>query len=177
MSPKSPLILFDNNVVYFNISPLLLIISTAIIYLLITLFKKYVFYKNSQCDCSLQIEYDNNSVRLRCLIDTGNMLKDNLTDKPIIIINKKSAYELLNFNFEEYKNLYRLKGYRVIPVSSVNSSSVLTAFSPDRIILYLSDKTVTVNGLVAISNSDITNGFQAIIGAYAVSMGEEAIYA
>jgi len=170
-------IIINNNVVYFNISPLLLIISTAIIYLLITLFKKYVFYKNCQSDCSLQIEYDNNSVRLRCLLDTGNLLKDNLTDKPIIIINKKSAFELLNFNFEEYKNLYRLKGYRVIPVSSVNSSSVLTAFSPDRIILYLSDKTVTVNGLVAISNSDITNGFQAIIGAYAVSMGEEAIYA
>ena len=35
-------IIINNNVVYFNISPLLLIISTAIIYLLITLFKKYV---------------------------------------------------------------------------------------------------------------------------------------
>ena len=174
---KDKRFIINNNIVYFDLSPLLLIVSTVIIYFAVAAFKQYFGYKNSQNSCKVTIEYGNRSVSVNCLIDSGNLLKDNLTEKPIIIIDKKSGYSLLNVTNLDINNLYDLNGFRLIPTKSISSDGVLISFKADKIVANIDKKALEIDGYIAISERDITNGYQGIIGTYALSIGEELIYA
>lgn len=170
-------IIINNNAVYFDISPLLLIISTVLVYFTISIFKRFIFRKHEDRECMLRLEYNNKSVCVRCLIDSGNLLKDELTNNPIIIINNKCASLILGNNYNKIENLYHIKGFRIIPINSVNGQGVLTAFKPDKILAELSDKTVCINGIAAIGNTAQSEGYDAIIGLYALTTGEDIVYA
>ena len=174
---KDNRLIINNNIVYFNISPLVLIVSTVVIYFAITAFKHYFGYKIAHNSCKVKIEYGNCSITINCLIDTGNLLKDNFTNKPIIIVNKKSCHELLNLKNIDIDNLYNLKGFRLVPIKCINNDSILTTFKANKIVAYFDYKTLEIDGFIAISKSDITSAYQGIIGSYALSLGEELTYA
>ena len=169
--------IINNNIVYFNLSPLTLIISTVIIYFAIASFRRYFRFNTSQNSCKVIIEYGICSITINCLIDSGNLLKDNITDKPIIIVNKESCYSLLNITNFDIDSFYSLRGFRIIPIKSINSDSVLITFKPDKIIVCINKKQFEIDGYIAISENDITNGYKGIIGSYALSLGEEITYA
>ncbi len=170
-------IIINNNVVYFDISPFLLIISTIAIYIIISFFKRFIFKSHNETKCSLMVEYNNVSIKLNCLIDSGNLLKDNITNKPIIIISHKSAKTLLGANILSADAVLSLRGYRIIPIKTVSGESVLNAFKPDSIFAETETKRVQINGLIAIGNTAESKGYQATMGLYALTVGEDIIYA
>lgn len=169
--------IINNNIIYFDLSPLVLIVSTIVIYLAITAFKRYFGYKITQNHCKVTIEYNSNSISINCLIDTGNLLKDVITEKPIIVINKECSYSLLNIKNLDINQLYSLNGFRLVPIKSISSDGILVSFKADKIIASVEKKLLVIDGYVAISENEITSGYQGIIGAYALSLGEEPIYA
>ena len=174
---KSNKVIINNNYIYFNVSPLLLIISTIVIYISASLIKKYITYKICQHSCKITIDYCNNSIILNCLIDTGNLLKDSITDKPIIIISKSSACNLLGINDFNTSELYDIKGFRLIPISSVSEESVLIGFKADNVSVELDDRIIDIDGIIAVSNNYLSNEYQGLVGAYALSLGEEYTHA
>ena len=114
-------------------------------------------------------------VTSRCLIDSGNLLKDNITDKPITVVDKRLADEILQTDTSITSELYNVKGFRIIPTKGVGGTKALYAFKPDETYIETEGKTLKIDSIIAIS--DELEEFKAIISNYAISLGEEINYA
>ena len=92
-------IIVNNGMVYFNISPILLISTTLISYFLITLISRFTKQNgNTQHLFKIEIYYNQIKIDALCLLDTGNSLTDTLSDRPVILINKAIANNFSYFS-------------------------------------------------------------------------------
>ncbi len=130
-------VVINNGMVYFDVSPILLISTTIISYFVITIinrFTKRTFSSNNKY--SLEIFYKDKSIKALCLKDTGNALTDNISDRPVIVITKQKAMLLLEeeLKVQTVPNT-AVKGFRLIPYYSVGSRGLLPAFKCDYIVI------------------------------------------
>ena len=122
-----------NNLAY----PISLSIAPFILYLYIkeqkNLKKIVNYYKK------VIITFKNNkTLELNGFLDTGNKLKDPITNKYIILVNKKSI-----------KGIYNIRSPIYVPINTVNNHSLLPCISIKNIIV---DNKVYNNYLLGISN-------------------------
>lgn len=137
----------NNGVVYFNISPGVLIASTIVSYFIIEIFYRVIgknHMKNSFYD--IKINIDNSPVKLRAKVDTGNILREPFSNLPVIIVRKSTAekiipqkllYLLDNYYENNACNIsnYELKyPIRMVPFKTVAGSGVFPAFKPKNIV-------------------------------------------
>ena len=125
------------------------------------------------------INLNNRRVNLVALIDTGNSLKEPITQKPVIIAEYKAVEPILP---DKLKKLYRdnkefdlnaigkimeeigneIK-LRLIPYKSIgNENGILIGFKPDSVNVYLNDeiKKMKDDIIVAIYNNKLANDEQ-----------------
>lgn len=97
----------------------LLLVSPIILYLYIkqvkTLKSVYSNYYN------IEIINKNKTYKYTAYLDTGNVLVDNLTNKKVILIDKR-------------KILFNIKEFRLIPYMSVNGQSLIKVIKIDKLI-------------------------------------------
>lgn len=158
----SPINMAVNNfTVYFNFSPVLLIILTIIVYLVITLlehFSNSMFLKESSY--TVTISYNFKSCTLQGFMDNGNNLLDYFTNTPIVVCSFSSIEDLfLNEERDFFRNFSLEKAFnydkkvRIVTVNTVSSSDILPAFIPQSFIVQTGDKKHSVdNVLIAVSN-------------------------
>lgn len=146
LKPKGMII--KNDIVYFDVSPLLLICTSAVCYVLLMLLKKH-FSKDegTSLEYTVEITINGQTSSLKGLLDTGNMLYDCFSECPVIIAKKKYIHNsaIPNFSFaggeKGLKQLdgvnlpENLKGFRLIPYCVVGSKGVLPAFKPDGVVI------------------------------------------
>ena len=155
-------IIVNNGMVYFDVSPILLISTTIISYFAITLISRFTKNNGNKINLfNIKIFYKENSVDALCLMDTGNSLTDNLSDRPVILINQALAFRLL----EQELTLNTvpkndLRGFRVIPYHSVGSEGLLPAFKADYIIL--NNKKI-YSCIIAVTTTDFKD-YDGLIG-------------
>ena len=128
-SPSGMMII--NNAVYFNVSPLLLIILTFVIYVILFLFKK--LYKNhtgSSLIHKVKILHNNKEYNIKCKTDSGCNVKEPFSGASVIIAEKS---ELENLSADE-------KTMRVIPFDSLGGNGIIYGFKADEI--FIDDKKV-----------------------------------
>ncbi|MCH5304367.1 MAG: sigma-E processing peptidase SpoIIGA, partial [Ruminococcus sp.] len=128
-SPRGMVII--NNSVYFNISPLLLIILTLVIYFILFLFKK--LYNNHTSSClihNVNILYKNNKYSVKCKTDSGCNVKEPFSGASVIIIEKS---ELEGIYIDE-------KLMRIIPFNSLGGNGIIYGFKADEI--FIDDKKI-----------------------------------
>lgn len=119
----------------------LLLIAPLIIIIYIKQTKK--LKNNYSCYYSVEIVFKNNqSVILNGFLDTGNKLKDPITNKGIILINK-----------DVIKGKYNIRSPMYVPCNTINTHSLLTCFKPKHIIIQ--DKVYT-NYLIGLSDNLIS---------------------
>ncbi len=160
-------IAIKGGIVYMNISPVFLIISTLICYFIISLIRFFgakQAYRGKRVE--LRLFHKDQSVKIAALVDTGHSLSDPITNKPVIIIEDSVAEKLLGFslknNPEEYARL--LTGFRMIPYSAVGGHGLLTAFVPEKISLELSPQnSMKISALVAVTKEPLGDDYKAII--------------
>lgn len=135
-----------NGVMYVNISPLLLILSSAGCYILIKLFSKY-FHRNVHTDdiYITEIEVDGAAAKFSALLDNGNDLCDAISGYPVIIAEYRKVEKIIpqplrkafcngSVDTENFDLMGWNKRVRMIPFGSVGKSGgVLPAFRPDSI--------------------------------------------
>lgn len=145
--PKGMII--KNDIVYFDVSPLLLICTSAVCYVLLMLLKKH-FSKDegTSLEYTVEITINGQTSSLKGFLDTGNMLYDCFSECPVIIAKKQYIHnsEIPNLSFaggeKGLKQLdgsvnlpENLKGFRLIPYCVVGSKGVLPAFKPDGVVI------------------------------------------
>lgn len=134
----------NNGVVYFNISPVMLIFSTLISYMLIEFINRVVGKKEHKSRwCDVIIKFGNKSTVLKAKVDTGNSLREPFSNLPVIVARKNSIAEILpndmilNIidNSTTTTNLFENIRYkmRMVPFKTVSGDGLFPAFQPSSV--------------------------------------------
>lgn len=158
----------NNGIVYVDISPLVLICATIISYLILLTIRffsaKHAPYAKR---CNLIIRVEQNEVKITAMVDTGHSLTDSITQRPIIIIDKQTANKLLSFvpTLATASDVdCDIKGFRLIPYSSIGGHGLLTAFEPDILSVENNNRITQISRpLLAISEEPLGEDYRAII--------------
>lgn len=160
LTPKGMVV--KNSIVYFNISPVVMIVTTVVCYLIIRLIDRYTSRQESKIEiCKIKIINNDRFCEFYGKIDTGNSLCEPFSQCPVIVANEdavkniaEDAFNIL-LNYSEPTVVLKHK-YRLVPFTSVGGSGLLPAFSP---------KEVYINGIfckkkifVAVCKNNVLNG-------------------
>ncbi len=157
------LLLYQNGVVYFDIDILTLTFSALICYGIMKIIGYMTASKAPpECIFDLTLLYGEKQVHGKALYDTGNSLCDSFSGKPVIVARRSFLEGLFGKNF----SCEELKGYRIIPYTTVKGTGMLEAFSAESVILEASFGTVkTENIYIGVANeNNIAGGYCALIG-------------
>ena len=166
---------FNNTYFYFDFSLFSLIISTVIAYIAVSLIRYFLDRKSmGNKKYSVIFSINKKIVSSEAIADTGNTLTDIFTGKPVVICNSEiipiseEFKEVLICNDMESIQKYiiasnELKGVRLIPFSTLNSSGTIAVFNPDKIIIKEDEtgEVKEVNALIGI-NADSCGTYKSI---------------
>lgn len=152
----------SNLVIYFNMSPVILVVCTGICYLIIN-FVSYFISKSIKEHHIYQIEltYQNQMVVTNALLDTGNSLRDLYSGDPVIILENTLAEKLLKVPVASMGE--SVQGYRLIPYSVVSQKGFLQAFRPDKVVIKTEKVTKEIKATIAVSETAVHDQYKALL--------------
>lgn len=174
VAPNS--ILLNNNMIYFNISPIFLVIVTFIAYLIIRAMKVFTGAREiSSLSYEILIRANGKTVALKAKVDTGNTLKEPFSGVPVVVASYDFVKSLVptaikaqislhskNLSWQNINTNDELKNIRLIPFKTVSGDGLFPAFKADFIEIYSEKK----EAYIAVCNEKIFNdGYQALISA------------
>ena len=126
--------------------------------------------KNKELICNLEINVRGKNITTKAFIDSGNNLKDPLTNVPVIIIEKKliqDIFQNFDLSYENFiKNNTNLK-WRLIPFKSIGKQNgMLLGMQADFVrIISNNDKEIELyNITLALYEKKIGNKYSALVG-------------
>lgn len=130
---------FNNGVVYFNISPLVLIVSTFAAYFILELMHRFLgkhICKESYCH--VFVRFDEKIAEFDAMLDTGNTLKEPFSNLPVILVRKKDVENIFDEDVFNENNKINTK-FRLIPFCGVSDSGFIFGFKPDFVKIEMPD--------------------------------------
>lgn len=130
----------NNGIVYFNISPIVLIFSTLISYIVVEIINRTINKRKLENKpIKLKIKFKDNQIEILGKIDTGCSLKEPFSDLPVIVAKETCLKPLLPENtYEQITNFLKTKSLedlnlkiRTIPFKTISEEGILPAFKPD----------------------------------------------
>ena len=151
----------NNGEIYFDINARQLLLTALFAYLISCLIIRVYNKKLSSGEIySLIIKNSGREINVFALSDTGNKLREPFSNAPVIVVKS----ELLADMFDESKT-------RLIPASTVNSSSYLSAFKPDCVKIKTAKGWETIDNVyIALSDEIKSNSFSAVINPEIISV-------
>lgn len=141
----------NNSIIYFDISPVFLIIFSVFGYFLTLLLRKIIkrpFLQTSYCDATLFCE--DKKIVLSGIIDTGNSLQDTFGLSQIFITEQSIIDKLLG---QEKYNVVR---FRKIPCGTITGKSLLDGYRIDKIKIMFGNKNYDFkNPILAVSQTPL----------------------
>ena len=128
-----------------GISPYLFAIL-AIISGIITLRSgKILSKKSSVSTCTLKVKIKGNEATFKALSDSGNLARDPLGGKPIIVLDRNRFSKISDISFfdelarEKTPSSFPYRNTRIIPIKTASGNSLLVAISPDKLTVEVYD--------------------------------------
>ncbi len=143
-------IVIINNAVYFNISPLLLIVLTLIIYIILFAFKK--LFKNNSCSNlihNVKIYYSNKEYNIKCKVDSGCNVKEPFSNDNVIIVDK-SEFEANN-----------MSNMRIIPYNSLGGKGILKGYKAEKV--FIDDKPINEEIYFGLSDNIFSGNIKGLV--------------
>ena len=144
------------NSIYFNISPLTLIVCVSISYLLLKLIERLSSrIKIAGNTYQIKVTVGDSIINCNGLLDTGSAPTDIYTGDPVIVLSPDLITE----------NIENLRGYRCIPFQSLGKGhGILPAFRPDKVEIKLENRVITYESItVARAEKPFDNGYHALL--------------
>lgn len=155
------------------------IIGVGMFFSIASLKNIFTYYQNKVVKdnylTTVSVSLNNRKTNFKALIDTGNSLKEPISDKPVIVAEYKVLKEILPETVEEIylegdnlcldlitdimKNTHAEIRFRLIPFKSIGKNNgILLGFKPDEITIIdnKNEKKVKEDVLVAIYNSKLS---------------------
>lgn len=143
-----------NDAVYFDISPVILILSTISAYIIISIYNK--IQNKTKLDCSVvkvRIHTnDENALSFDSMIDTGCNLKEPFSGLPVILIERQL---LKNISLDDTE-------MRVIPFNTASGEGMVMAFRPQK--AYINNNKIESECYIGICDNKLTGEIKSIIG-------------
>lgn len=128
--------------------------------------------------CDMEIFYNNKNVKLKTMIDTGNLLKDPITQNDVIIVEKNSLKGLVEDDIlENIEDILKGKWldsaeihnykFKLIPFSSLgNENGLIIGFKPEYIKIYDEGEKIRKEVIIGIYPGKLTktNLYTSLIG-------------
>ncbi|MBQ8203992.1 MAG: sigma-E processing peptidase SpoIIGA [Clostridia bacterium] len=154
----------NNSVVYFNISPVFLIVFSVAGYFISALLRRIFSKSQTEQTCRVKIGLGKNDIELFALVDTGNSLTDPFGDGEIIITDESVARGLLAGEEKD-------KRYRAIPCVTVSGTVLLEGYRCDRAEITIDKENYAlIKPIIAISNTALKGDFKAIINPQSIGL-------
>ncbi len=154
----------NNSVTYFNISPVLLIISATVFYAVSLLIKAFFGKKNATAEeCEITLCLAKKQINLTAVSDTGNNLSDAFSGAAVIIIDKKTA-AALSSDREVLKTRCR-----PVPCKTVSGDTLLEGYRLDKAKITAGGKEIWLKSPVAAVSRTAIGENKAIINPEVLS--------
>jgi len=163
-----------NGAVFYNVSPVVLVLTCAAVYVISLLVSKMIARRQSRGrEYSVLLEFEGKRAEVKGIVDSGNMLKDTISGAPVIVCDFDKVSCLLDSELKEImrKQNFELGFYsaiagsryknrfRVIPFESVGGSGVMAALVMDRaVITSAGEKREVPDVIVAVTHKKIAGG-------------------
>ena len=150
----------DNGTVYFDIGARGLLLSAFFAYVIACAVVRVYNRRVSSGEIyTLKIERQGQSVTLFALADNGNRLREPFSGESVIVVKSEKVSALAPENM------------RLIPASTVSSSSYLQAFKPDRVEIKNNRGVKTADAVyVALSDSLCSEDYSAVFNPEILSV-------
>jgi len=175
-----------NSVVYMNISPLMLILSTLICYTAVRLISRFTRgnLNTYQKEALLTIEMFGQKITVRALCDTGSLIEETFSGYPVIIADLNVIESIIPpqimpfFKSGEAVNDFKWnRVLRIVPCETVSGTTFLKCFRPDRVAVSCGGRTSVIKKVyIGASPKRISGGeFDAIINPEIIESSYEKI--
>ncbi|MDP4119908.1 MAG: sigma-E processing peptidase SpoIIGA [Bacillota bacterium] len=165
-TPKNMMV--KNNVVYFNISPMILVITTLICYFALKIITRITGKSMpKKLICKVSVLNRGNNSDFSAKLDTGNSLYEPFSHSPVIvtdidIVKNIIPKEIQNYLFATVGGQNTETNLRLVPFSSVGGEGVLPAFRPEQI--SIDGKLCHQEIYIAVCKEGVLNGeFKALL--------------
>lgn len=168
-------LLINNGVVYFSLSPIVLIASTTVCYLVLrllqTVLKPSDKYARKE---EIVFSFDNKSVSCLCMVDTGCSVCDNFGNYRVAIVGRGVANELFGeanvaSAVSMTPNEEIASRFRVIPYKTLSDGGIMPAIMAD---FALAERKKIPCVLVCISDNRFNGDFEGIISPAFIDEGD-----
>ncbi len=124
-----------NGMVYYDISPWLLIGLTVLCYGILTGIE-HIGRRRAPRDTmyTVTVLHHNRSVTVRCLYDSGNHLVEPFSNRPVMVVEKMALDGLLELPKNDMELPFNGE-WRLIPFGSIGGDGVLPAFMPEKVMV------------------------------------------
>lgn len=149
----------------------LVLISIGVIKFMIMIFSDMLNEKTVR----VEITVADTTVEADAMLDSGNLVKDPMNMRPVLFIKPSLATRLVPRCVTELSDLDRLdedyrRRIRLIPVTRMNETHVMTGVRPDRVTVTCNGKSEAVDFTVAIDKEGGTyGGFEALAPLAAIN--------
>lgn len=148
--PKGMVII--NNVVYFQISPVLLIILTFVCYIILTLFDRLIISRKAGAEiCRIKVNLEEHNFEFDGLVDTGCSLAEPFSGSPVIVAEKN----LFNDFVPPCEKL------RVIPFSSMGGEGIIKGIKARQV--YINGRLITGEIYIGFCENTLSGEVKALI--------------
>ena len=163
-----------NGAVFYNISPIVLIVTCAAVYLISLVVSKIISRRKARGrEYSVSLEFEGKKAEVKGIVDSGNMLRDVISGAPVIVCDYDKISSLVctelkeimskqNFEIGFYSALVesRYKNrFRVIPFESVGGSGVMAALVLDRAVITCGSERQEIPDIImAVTHKKIAGG-------------------
>ncbi len=139
--------LINNSTVYFGISLPVLIVSTAVCYVLVrVIFRIILKNKPQQSIFDFTLEIDGKKLQGRAMLDTGNILAESFSGYPVVVCTYDFLKDIFPCNSEsffkgevtalgEIEDENWKRKVRLVSFSTVTETGTMPSFRPDRLIV------------------------------------------
>ncbi len=166
---RPPNLVIRNGVVYYHISPGVLVLSTLLCYALVRLLRRLGHRQaNTAARVSVRIFYGSNSADFTAIADTGHSLKDLLTGAPVLVAELDAARALLGSTLTAKLLCFAgggeaAPGLRVIPYRAVGGQGLLPAVRCQKAVFALPGGPKEVYGpVLALCTTPLGEDYNAI---------------
>lgn len=153
-------LLIRNGSVYFDVSFLSLVLCCAALYAVLWLLGRFVFRRSREnVQADVVLKFGSGTVELKGIIDTGNLLCDSFTGKPVSVIGQRAALELLPSEYAaaavDPANAALPFGMHLIVSDTVGGTALMCAFEADEMFVSTQQsETLIKKAAVAVSTRE-----------------------
>lgn len=123
-----------NGVVYYSVPPLLLVVLTVVCYGLLWLAEQWLRRRAPKEHVfRVRLSYGDKQVTFHCLYDSGNHLVEPFSGRPVMVVERGVAEELMP-KLPSVEELPTDGKWRLIPYDTLGGSGLLPAFVPTEVV-------------------------------------------